>query len=50
MPYIRIDDEIKTLLTYIKALGGYETLQDALENSIDDYYKHVVERYINEDC
>jgi len=48
---ISISSEVEELATRVKILGNYSSLEEAIEDAINDYYKYIVEKYIgsNED-
>jgi len=49
MTTINLSSELKRLLTYVKVLGRYNSLQEALEDSINDYYSYVVREILMKD-
>ena len=48
MPLVRIDEKTKELLVRLMVLGDYSNTQQALEDSINDYFNYVVKNITSE--
>ena len=49
MPVIQVDEKTKELLVRLTTLGKYGSYQEALEDSVDEYFKYIARRILSED-